>query len=247
MKKYTICLILAFLLLSLPIFGAGNKEAAAGPPWKTVGTNEFGWQIPDKTLEINFYDATQQSPDYAKDTTAEIGAYILQKFNVKLNKLAYDMDPSEQQSLMLASNNYPEVIAGMTPDDAQKWVAQGRAMDVAPYLDTYGPTIKKKLAPLYKRLVDAKGRVLVMPQYWGMLPIPDQSAHIRGLVAGHGRAEVRDSGRVFRGDQEDAAAASDKRPGRKDVRNIRIRSFQGHLPRSRRLLGPERWVQGRRG
>jgi putative aldouronate transport system substrate-binding protein len=181
MRRYFHCLVLAFLLLSLSAFAGGKKEATAGaPPWKTVGTNEFGWHIPEKTLEITFYDASmQQTPDYAKDTTEEIGAYILKKFNVKLIKVAYDMDPGGQQSLMLASNSYPEVIAGMSPNDAEKWVAQSRVKDVAPYLDAYGPTIKKKLAPYQKRLVDSEGHLYVMPQYWGMLPIPDQSAHIR--------------------------------------------------------------------
>jgi putative aldouronate transport system substrate-binding protein len=179
MRKHVSCLVVVFILLGLSAFGGGKQEAATGAQGKTTGVNEFGWAVPEKTLEISFYEATKQSPDYAKDTTAEIGQYILQKFNVKLNKIAYDMEPGEQQSLMLASGNYPEVLTGLLPDDAQKWISQGRAVDVTPSINQYGPTIKKKLAPIWKRLVDSQGRLFAMPQYWGMLPIPDQSAHIR--------------------------------------------------------------------
>jgi len=198
MKKF-VCLLLSLLLIMMLISGCGsNKESSnqkdkpedtskdvpqqqnnqAEGPKTEPKVNEFGWEIPEETIEITFY-AGQDNPDNAEEDAKLIGEYILEKFNVKLNKIVYDTDMTERLNLMLASNDYPEVITNLSPTNAATWVELGKAIELTPYIDEYAPNIKTKLGEIYNRLLDEEGRLYVMPKYWGFLPIPDASAHIR--------------------------------------------------------------------
>lgn len=185
MKK-SISLLLMFVLIMSTFIGCAKteegKESTRTPtPEPTAKTettlNEFGWEMPDKTIEFSYY-AGQEDPDKVAKNAELMQKFLIDKFNVKINKLVYDVKRDEKQNLMLASNDYPEVIVGMDEATVSKWVAQGKAIELSEYIDKYGPNIKEKLGDLYKTYI-TEGKLYALPRYWGYLPIPDYSAHIR--------------------------------------------------------------------
>lgn len=188
MKKSLIMLVtVVFSLAALAGCGGESKpeqEAGGDKTQNDSGqksekkVNEFGWEIPDKTIEINFYSG-QDNPDKVNKYQAELQKYILEKFNVKLHNIVYDVDQKEKLNLMLASGDYPEVITGLNESQAQQWVNQGKAVEIGQYVDQFGANIKSQLETWYKSYPSQDGKLYMLPKYWGLLPIPDNSAHIR--------------------------------------------------------------------
>ncbi|MBE9917050.1 sugar ABC transporter substrate-binding protein [Paenibacillus donghaensis] len=155
----------------------GDKQSDTGQKTEKK-VNEFGWEVPEKTIEINFYSG-QDNPDKVNKYQAGLQKYILENFNVKLNNIVYDVDQKEKVNLMLASGDYPEVITGLSESQAQQWVNQGKAVEIGQYMDQYGGNIKSQLEPWFKSYFSQDGKLYMLPKFWGMLPIPDFSAHIR--------------------------------------------------------------------
>jgi putative aldouronate transport system substrate-binding protein len=180
--------VMVLLMLAACSGNNGNKTAEQTPKTNadttatvntvTAKTNEFGWVIPDKTLEITYY-AGQDSPDAAEAKSKTLHKYLLDNFNVSLNKVVYDVNMDEKLNLMLASGDYPEVITGLNDTQVSKWVAQGKAIEIGQFVDKDGPNVKSQLGDIYKYFQDDQGKVYALPAYWGILPIPDYSAHIR--------------------------------------------------------------------
>lgn len=185
MKK-ALCLVLTALISIGLLAGCNNakdvttgESKTAGEETKSTGKiNEFGWEIPEKTIEITYY-AGQDNPDNVSKNSEQINKFYLEKFNVKLNKIVYDTDMTERLSLMLASNDYPDVITGLSTLNAANWKDLGKAVDLAPYIDKYGSNIKSRMGDLYKRFVDEDGKVYSLSAGWGLLPITDYAVHIR--------------------------------------------------------------------
>ncbi|UVI29726.1 sugar ABC transporter substrate-binding protein [Paenibacillus spongiae] len=163
-----------------PAKNAGNADSG-NPSTDTGGeeaANEFGWKVPKETLEINFY-AGQDNPDTVKENSKLMQQFLQEKFNVKMNKIVYDVDMNEKLNLMLASGDYPEVITMLSDEQAAKWIAQGKAIELGQYIDEYAPNVKSQLGDLYKSFLDKDGKLYTLPSYWGILPIPGASGHIR--------------------------------------------------------------------
>lgn len=152
--------------------GSQSKSSAAGK------VNEYGWEVPEKTLEISYY-VGQDNPDTVAKNSKLISDLLLEKFNVKLNKIVYDTDMIEKLNLMLASNDYPDVISNMKVDEALKWVDLGKAQELTPLIDEYGPEIKKQMGDYLKRYEEDDGKIFNLPVGWGLLPIADAAAQVR--------------------------------------------------------------------
>lgn len=196
MKKKVIALVLV-LVFSISLFSAcgsktestetGNgEEVGTGqisiPEIATKGTNKFGWDIPEETIKLEYYYKKQANPDKEDGYNDMLRNYLLDEFNVEINKIVYDTNPEERFSLMLASGDYPAVMTRMTKSDVLRLDQLGILVDMAPYIEEYGDDIKKELGDLYPRYVDDQGKILGLPYGWGMLEIPDYSAHIRNDV-----------------------------------------------------------------
>jgi hypothetical protein len=154
-------------------------DASATAPDASAKTNEFGWEIPEKTLEFTYYFAEQNDPVKIGSYTKHYDEFFREKFNVILHKIVYDTDPTERLHLMLVANDYPEAICGATVDQARLFIAQNKAIDMSPLVDQYGPNIKSQLGNLYIRYFDDANKLYMLPRCWGLLPIPDYSASIR--------------------------------------------------------------------
>lgn len=188
MKKILcLVLVLAFSFTVLAGCGEGTGNTGGGTslpatssdgPAASEKTNLYGWKVPDKTLEITYY-CGQDNPDTVEKNTKIMHQYLLDNFNVKLNKIVYDTDMVEKLNLMLASNDYPEMISNMSPTEAQKWVDLGKAQEMTPLIEEYGPNITKELGSSLKRYADSDGKIYILPIGSGLLPIADYGAQVR--------------------------------------------------------------------
>jgi len=179
MKKRHLVALLACIFITSTFIGCKKDTVSTNSEWKTKGTNEYGWPVPEQTLEINFYAKGKADPEKNKKRTEQLQKYVLDNFNVKLNKIVYNQDGDERFNLSLASNDYPEVITGLSKADVEKLKQQGKIKDLTPYIDKYGDNIKKELGDMINRFKGEDGKIYALPYAWGMLPIPDNSAHIR--------------------------------------------------------------------
>ena len=146
--------------------------------WAAPKVNQYGWEVPDKTLVINDY-AGQDDPNAVWNKHVILNQYMQDVFNVRLNKIIYDNDVGERLNLMLASNDYPDVIDCLSPSQAQQWIDLGKAVNLTPLVDTYAPNFVKRLGALKKRFLDSKGQMYMMPNQWGILNITDSAPEIR--------------------------------------------------------------------
>ncbi len=146
---------------------------------ETIGTNEFGWDIPKETIELTYFAKQQRNPEKERAYTAMIDAYLLDNFNIDITKLQFDTNPDERLNLMLTANDYPAVISSLSKTDLLRLDSLGKIVDLAPYIEALAPNIPKELGDIYGRFIEEDGRILGLPLGWGMLDIPDFSAVIR--------------------------------------------------------------------
>ncbi|MDU4890325.1 MAG: sugar ABC transporter substrate-binding protein [Clostridium sp.] len=185
MKKRVIAMLLATIFGVSMFTGCSTKKDNLGSKQQTydeiefTGENDYGWDVPKETFEFSYYKKATMDPDKEAKYLEKMNAYLLENFNLRINKMMYDSDGEERLNLMLASNSYPEVITGLSKTDVIKLKEQGKIIDMAPYIDEYGSNIKGELGDLYPRFEDEEGKVYGLPYSWGLLPIPDYSAHIR--------------------------------------------------------------------
>ncbi len=184
MKRLGVMLLSLFMLLTT-VAGCGSGGAEKGDatssqsaPAASGKINEFGWEVPEKTLEISYY-VGQDNPDTAAKNSKLMNDFLLKNFNVKINKIVYDTDMIEKLNLMLASNDYPEVISNMKVDEAQKWIDLGKAQELTPLIDEYGSELKKQMGDYLKRYEDDDGKIYNLPVGWGLLNIADAAAQVR--------------------------------------------------------------------
>jgi len=170
--KKIACIFLIFALITAFIPGCEpkNKSGAQELKSKQSVMNEYGWEVPEETIEITYYGG-KDNPEWVKRSTERIHKYIFEKFNVRINKIVYDAEMDEILNLMLASGDYPEVIAGMYPDDAALWVKLGKAIELSPYIEEYGQNIKNKMGKYLDRLRDENGNLTCWQWNGGCFPL----------------------------------------------------------------------------
>lgn len=187
MKKVNL-LGLLLLITILSVFtvscGKGSSSSTSVSPSEikeieTIGTNEFGWDIPKETIELTYFAKQQRNPEKERAYTAMIDAYLLDNFNIDLTKIQFDTNPDERLNLMLTANDYPAVISSLSKTDLLRLDSLGKIVDLAPYIEVLAPNIPKELGDIFGRFVEEDGRILGLPLGWGMLDIPDFSAAIR--------------------------------------------------------------------
>lgn len=191
MKKLFI-LLLAFVML-MSMVACGKTETTETPETtdktttetttteetENLEVNEYGWAIPTETFEFSYYKKKQENPDQIAQWLELMNTYLLDEFNLVINRLVYDTDADERLNLMLTSGDYPEVITGLDRTDVLRLLDLGIVVDVAPYIETSGQNITKELGDLYPRYLEEDGSLYGLPYGWGILNIPDYSAFVR--------------------------------------------------------------------
>lgn len=144
--------------------------------------NEYGWAVPESTLEIVAYDAggSFAPSEEQKQGIANMEKFLLDNFNVKFTMMTTDGDGTENLNLMLASGEYPEIIYNTSYDIVLKMKGLGKAQDLTPYMDTLGMDIQKAIGDLYPLFLDADEKLWYIPIGVGaLMELPDYSAHVR--------------------------------------------------------------------
>ena len=140
MKRILGLVLTVTLLLSAVSFAAAEDVADIA---LTGTVNQYGWEVPEETIEIVYYacsdDATDQQEE--DERLAEVDRVLLEEFNIKITKLIYSQDSTERLNMMLAADDYPDVIVGLTDAMANTFIEQGRAVELTPYLDKYGQNV----------------------------------------------------------------------------------------------------------
>jgi ABC-type glycerol-3-phosphate transport system substrate-binding protein len=185
MVRKVLCVVLAFgMALSMMGCnkGEGNEEAidkndttetGVDLPEETGTPNEWGWVVPEETLEFTVYAGTGDQETFIADEKGgkkAMDEWLLENMNVKINVEYYNNDMVEKLNLMLAGGDYPDVITWMSDDMANKFIAQGKAVDLTPYIDQYGGNITRRLGNYINMIKNEDGTISKLPQYWGENP-----------------------------------------------------------------------------
>ncbi|MGI6173957.1 MAG: hypothetical protein ACOYI8_08700 [Christensenellales bacterium] len=141
--------------------------------------NLFGWDVPAEPLTIDITAGAEPTENQQIVGVENMLKFMLDNFNVQYNLHYFDSDTDEQYNLMLASDDYPEIVVGASTPVRQKFVEQGRAQDLTDYL-AQSENILHRLNGLEGLYADDNGRIFYLPESFSNLPdLPDYSAHIR--------------------------------------------------------------------
>ena len=162
--------ILIVLLLALPgMFAAGKTETAADEgsvSTREAVVNEYGYPVPAETLEFDVYAGVYSESTYP-EAEGIFDDFLLEKFNTKINMLYFDVPYTQKMNLMLAVGDYPDVMAYMTPADAQNFVRSRHALDVTDLVQDYAPNIVAELGKYINLIKDDDGKLFKLPRGFG--------------------------------------------------------------------------------
>ena len=148
MKKFTaLFLILIMMLTNVAAFAQSTPKV-----------NKFGWEIPEETIKFTVYRGSASPDDYAK-YSEKMRAYLLENFNVDITLQVFENSATERLNLMLAANDYPDVIVASVLDSKQ-WLDQKRAVDITDYISNGTvPNLVERYGQYLPRLYSDDGRL----------------------------------------------------------------------------------------
>jgi ABC-type glycerol-3-phosphate transport system substrate-binding protein len=150
---------------------AKATEAATPTPAPAPKVNEYGWEVPEKTIEFTVYKG-QYDQVQMDEYTKRQADFVLENFNVKITNI-WSADPAaERLNLMLASGDYPDAISAAPPATIVEWANQKKAVLLNPYLDAIGGNFKTVLGKALKRVTNDNGENYYFPACSGSLEIP---------------------------------------------------------------------------
>jgi len=97
-------------------------------------------------------------------------AWLLENMNVKINWIVNSNDRTEQLNMMLAAEDYPEVLTAVPDLMADTFASQGRLVDLAPYVDTNLSNLSRRVGDLLGLLYTKDGKLYKIPNMWGEQP-----------------------------------------------------------------------------
>lgn len=160
-KWMGLLLIVSMVLMTVGIALGGQKSKV----------NAYGWEVPEKPITITYYAGYGDQKEVDK-LAAPLVEWYKKNFNVIIKKIVYPQDMNEKLNLMLAANNYPEVIAWMSDDMAEKFRMLGKALEITKLVDKYGSNIKRRLGKYLNLLKTDDGKLYKLPIGWGENPNP---------------------------------------------------------------------------
>lgn len=156
---------------------AKPSEPAAAP--EEVGESvvldnglDIGWVKPAETIKISVYAGEGDQEEFLADEKggkAVMDAWLLENMNVEFDWQYMTGDMTERLNLMLASGDYPAVITNMSDDMANKFIAQGKAVDLTPYIDQL-PNLTRRMGNYVNMLKDEDGNLYKLATLWGDNP-----------------------------------------------------------------------------
>lgn len=176
-RKRVLALLLSSVLAVSAFAGCGKKEKAVEQDLSTADLkgeeNEWGWVVPEETLVLDVFGGEGDQEDLEKDENggkAKLDKWLLDNLNVQINWQYYSTSMDEKLNLMLADGSYPAIITNMTDEMADKFIAQGKALDLTEALDKYGDNIKRRYGPYLNMLKDEDGKIYKLAHLYGENP-----------------------------------------------------------------------------
>ncbi|MCL2702562.1 MAG: extracellular solute-binding protein [Defluviitaleaceae bacterium] len=184
MKKRITALLLAALFVAALASCNTPGTPTEQTPWNPVGEpNEFGWIRPEETLRITVFGGENDPVRRAEDLKgglAYMNAWLLEHMNVVIEWEVYAQNVTERLNLMLADGSYPEVLIAVPDDMANRFAAQGRAVDLSPYLESHLPNMTRRVGDYMNMLRTDDGKLYKLPSGWGDNPnVPGHDFGIR--------------------------------------------------------------------
>jgi len=180
--------VFVLTLLALVLFAfvgcnrGGSGELGLEPrPFATGEPNEWGWIVPEETLVINMYFGQGNQASFYADEQggkAFMDNWLLENMNVRINRVQTDVDRHTALNLMLTAGDYPELITNMPGDMADRFIEQGRAVNLMPMMEDWGYNITRRVGPylnmLHTLVEDDDGQTNAhlyrLPVNWGETP-----------------------------------------------------------------------------
>ena len=150
----------------------GTLSSAAFAENGTVDPADLNWEKPEETININVYAGEGDQEEFLADENggkAVMDEWLLENLNVTFDWQYMTGDMTERLNLMLADNSYPSVITNMPDDMAEKFIAQGKAVDLTEYLDDM-PNLTRRMGDYINMLKDDEGHIYKLSTLWGENP-----------------------------------------------------------------------------
>lgn len=160
-----------------------SNVASTGDNEETAGNADamlemWGWEVPEETISFTVYLGSSNPDEVAEDWEL-MHDYLLENFNVDMELLVYDNDATERLNLMLASNDYPDVII-CSAANAEQWLEQGRAVDLTDLVNSENtPNLVERYGSYLNRLYDEDGKLYTLAKSWGMSGWVDYAPQLR--------------------------------------------------------------------
>lgn len=159
----------SFLAAAMAV-GTLSSVAFAGDG--TIDPADLGWEKPEETINISVYAGEGDQEEFLADEKGGKGVmdeWLLENLNVSFDWQYMTGDMTERLNLMLADNSYPAVITNMPDDMAEKFIAQGKAVDLSEYLDDM-PNLTRRMGDYINMLKDEEGHLYKLSTLWGENP-----------------------------------------------------------------------------
>lgn len=171
----TLCTVLTAGLLTGCGGGKGNASASADLSSAQLEgeENEWGWVVPEETLVLDVYGGEGDQEKLMKDEyggKAKLDTWMKDNLNVQVNWQFYSTAMDEKLNLMLANGDYPAIITNMTDEMADKFIAQGKALDLTEALEMYGDNITRRYGNYLNMLKSEDGRIYKLANLYGYNP-----------------------------------------------------------------------------
>lgn len=150
----------------------GTLSSAAFAENGTVDPADLNWEKPEETINISVYAGEGDQEEFLADENggkAVMDEWLLENLNVTFDWQYMTGDMTERLNLMLADNSYPSVITNMPDDMAEKFIAQGKAVDLTEYLDDM-PNMTRRMGDYINMLKDDEGHIYKLSTLWGENP-----------------------------------------------------------------------------
>jgi putative aldouronate transport system substrate-binding protein len=170
--KRAMSMLFVLLLAVSGVFASGQTDSTEDGTTAIKSTvpvgveNEYGYLVPEETLEFDVYAGVYSESTFP-DAEGIFDDFLLEKFNTKINMMYFDVPYTEKMNLMLAVGDYPDVMAYMTPADAQNFVRSRRALDVTDLVQDYAPNIVAELGKYINLIKDDDGKLFKLPRGFG--------------------------------------------------------------------------------
>ncbi|MBR3643764.1 MAG: hypothetical protein IKN57_09670, partial [Parasporobacterium sp.] len=131
----------------------------------TIADEDLGWEKPEETVTFSVYPGEGDPEEFAADEDggkAFMDAWLLEHMNIAFDWRLMVGDMTERLNLMLTDGSYPQIITYMSDDMANKFIAQGKAVDLTPYLEKM-PNLTRRLGNYLNMMKSEDGHIYKLP------------------------------------------------------------------------------------